>query len=128
MAQNSQSATASRNTVAGTANQNPQQPALFTQPARREYTPDAKRVLGTLETPELSAARALYEQGDYAAARSEAKRVLADAASSADAKMEAGDLLDRTALDHGPIATAVAFLILVALMLMYVFNNGAPAH
>ncbi len=128
MAQNSQSATATRNTVPGTANPNPVAPPLFTQPARREYTPDAKRVTGTLATPELQTARALYEEGDYTGARAEAKRVLHAKESSAESKMEAADLLDRTSLDHGPIATAVAFLILFALMLMYVFNNGAPAH
>jgi hypothetical protein len=38
--------------------------------------------------------------------------------------MEAGDMLDRTALDHGPLAAAVAFLILLGLMLMYFSVNG----
>jgi hypothetical protein len=128
MAQNSQSATAARNTVPGTANASPVQPPLFTQPARRDYVPDAKRVIGALETPELKDARALFEHGDYAACRAEAKRVLKTANVSAEAQMEAGDLLDRTAIDHGPIATAVAFLILFALMLMFVATNNAPAH
>ena len=44
MAQNSQSATASRNTVPGTANPAPIAPALFSNTPRREYIPDAKRV------------------------------------------------------------------------------------
>jgi hypothetical protein len=39
--------------------------------------------------------------------------------------MEAGDLLDRTDIDHGPIAAAVAFVILLGLMLMYFATNGA---
>jgi hypothetical protein len=124
MAQNSQSATASRNTVPGTANPDPISPVLFTSAPRRDYVPDAKRVQGVLATPELDQARGLYEQGDFAACRAEAKRILKDKATSADARMEAGDLLDRTDLDHGPIATAVAFLILFALMMMFVTTSG----
>jgi hypothetical protein len=38
--------------------------------------------------------------------------------------MEAGDLLDKTEIDHGPIAAAVAFLVLLGLMLMYFATNG----
>ena len=38
--------------------------------------------------------------------------------------MEAGDLLDRTEIDHGPIAAAVAFVILLGLMLMFFATNG----
>ena len=44
MAQNTQSATASRAGVPGTANDEPVAPPLFTQPPRREYITDAKRV------------------------------------------------------------------------------------
>ena len=124
MAQNSQSSTASRNTVPGTANAAPIAPALFTTAPRRDYIPDAKRLSGTLATPELEPARALFTEGDYAGVRAEAKRILASKDISAEARMEAGDLLDRTDIDHGPIATAVAFLILVALMLMFVATNG----
>ena len=39
-------------------------------------------------------------------------------------RMEAGDLLDRTEIDHGPIAAAVAFVILLGLMLMYLATAG----
>jgi hypothetical protein len=130
MAQNSQSATATRNTVPGTANANPISPELFTGStgvARRDYIPDAKRVSGTLETPECAQARAFFAEGEYARCRTEARRVVADKASPAEAKMEAGDLLDKTALDHGPIATAVAFLILLALILMFISQNGSDA-
>ena len=128
MAQNTQSATATRNTVPGLANADPVAPALFTSTPRRDYIPDAKRVGGSFATPELAQARALFDEGDYAGCRAECKRVRRAADSSAEARMEAGDLLDKTALDHGPIATAVAFLILFALMLMYVFNNGSAVH
>jgi hypothetical protein len=124
MAQNSQSVTASRNTVPGTANPNPVAPALFTTAPRRDYIPDAKRVTGALATPDLARARELFEQGDYAGVRAEAKSVLKSKDASPEARMEAGDLLDRTDIDHGPIATAVAFLILVALMLMFVSTSG----
>ena len=124
MAQNSQSATATRNTVPGTANAAPIAPALFTDPPRRDYIPDAKRVGGAIETPELAHARELFEQGAYGECRAEARRVLKAKDSSTEAKMEAGDLLDRTDIDHGPIATAVAFLILLALMLMFVATSG----
>jgi len=122
MAQNTPSATASRNTVPGTANERPVAPPLFT--AKREYIPDAKRATELLETKELEQARALFEEGDYAAARREAKRVRRAKDSSPEARMEAGDLLDRTAIDQGPIAAAVAFLILFGLMLMYFATNG----
>ena len=131
MAQNSQSSTATRNTVPGTANPNPVAPELFTGStgvARRDYIPDAKRVSGTLATPECAHARELFAAGNYGTCRAEAKRVIADKSSPAEAKMEAGDLLDKTALDHGPIATAVAFLILFALMLMFVTQNGSELH
>lgn len=124
MAQNTQSATASRASVPGTANDEPVAPPLFTQPAKREYIPDAKRVGDGLQAPELAKARAAFQEGDYASARAEAKRVLKDAASSPQARMEAGDLLDRTDVDHGPIATAVAFVILLGLLLMYFSMNG----
>ena len=124
MAQNSQSTTAARNTVPGTANPNPVAPPLFTSAPRREYIPDAKRVGGLLQTPELELARKLFAEGDYAGARAEAKRVLKHKDAPAEAKMEAGDLLDRTEIDHGPIAAAVAFLILFALMLMFVATSG----
>jgi hypothetical protein len=122
MAQNSQSATAGRNTVPGTANEKPVAPPLFT--TRREYIPDAKRATELLSTKEMEQARALFEEGNYTAARREAKRVLRAKDSSPEARMEAGDLLDRTAIDHGPIAAAVAFLILFGLMLMYFATNG----
>jgi hypothetical protein len=124
MAQNTQSLTASRASTPGTANDAPIEPALFTQPARREYIPDAKRVGDGLQAPELEKARAAFAEGDVATARAEARRVLRDKASSPQAKMEAGDLIDRTDIDHGPIATAVAFLILLGLMLMYFGTNG----
>ena len=124
MAQNSQSATASRNTVPGTANAAPVSPPLFTTAPRRDYIPDAKRVSGAIETPELAPARELFEQGAYGDARAEARRVLKSKDVSAEAKMEAADLIDRTDIDHGPIAAAVAFLILLGLMLMFVVTSG----
>src|SRR4051812_19694702 len=112
MAQNTQSVTAGRGTVPGTANDAPVAPPLFTEAAaRREYIPDAKRLNEGLNTPEMAKARAFFEEGAYADARAEAKRVLASKESSAQGKMEAADLIDRTAIDHGPIATAVAFVI-----------------
>ena len=122
MAQNTPSATASRNTVPGTANDKPIAPPLFT--AKREYIPDAKRATELLATPEMERARAFFDEGDFTAARREAKRVLRAKETSPEARMEAGDLLDRTAIDHGPIAAAVAFLILFGLMLMYFATNG----
>jgi len=122
MAQNTPSATASRNTVPGTANDKPVAPPLFT--TKREYIPDAKRVTELLSTPEMEQARVFFDEGDFAGARREAKRVLRAKESSPDARMEAGDLLDRTAIDQGPIAAAVAFLILFGLMLMYFATNG----
>jgi hypothetical protein len=124
MAQNSQSATAARNTVPGTANPSPVSPPLFTAPPRRDYVPDAKRVSGTLATKECEGARAFFAAGDYARCRAEARHVLKDKGSSDEARMEAQDLIDRTDIDHGPIATAVAFVILVALMLMFVATSG----
>jgi hypothetical protein len=124
MAQNTQSATASRATVPGTANDQPVAPPLFTAPSKREYIPDAKRVGDGLQAPELAAARAAFDEGDYATARSHAKKVVKSKDSSPQAKMEAGDLLDRTDIDHGPIATAVAFFILLGLMLMYFATLG----
>lgn len=124
MAQNTQSATASRNTVPGTANDAPVTPPLFTGPAKREYVPDAKRVGDGSQAPELARARELFAAGDYHGARAEAKRVLRAADVPAQAKMEAGDLIDRTDVDHGPIAAAVAFLILLGLMLMYFATSG----
>jgi len=66
----------------------------------------------------------LFAEGDYAGARGEAKRVLRTKDVSAQARMEAGDLLDRTAIDHGPVAAAVAFVILLGLMLMYLATSG----
>jgi hypothetical protein len=122
MAQNTPSATATRNTVPGTANERPISPPLFT--SKREYIPDAKRVTELLQTKDLEQARAFFDDGDFTAARREAKRVLRSKDSSPEARMEAGDLLDRTAIDHGPIAAAVAFLILFGLMLMYFATNG----
>jgi hypothetical protein len=124
MPQNTQSATAARATVPGTANDEPVSPPLFTQPSKREYIPDAKRVGDGAQAPELEKARALFDEGDYAAARVEAKRVLKDKNVAPQARMEAGDILDRTDIDHGPIATAVAFVILLGLMLMYFGMNG----
>lgn len=124
MAQNTPSATAARATVPGTANDDPVAPPLFTQPPKREYIPDAKRVGDTAKAPELEKARALFDDGDYGGARAEAKRVFKDKNASPQARMEAGDILDRTAIDHGPIATAVAFVILLGLMLMYFGVNG----
>src|SRR4051812_17291378 len=125
MAQNTQSTTAARATVPGTANDAPVAPPLFTEAvARREYIPDAKRLYEGARTPELDKARALFDEGDYAGARAEAKRVLKSKDVSPAARMEAGDLLDRTEVDHGPIATAVAFVILLGLMLMYLATAG----
>lgn len=124
MAQNTQSATATRATTPGTANDAPVAPPLFTQPAKRDYVPDAKRVGDGMQAPELDKARAFFAEGAYAEARAEARRVLKDAAASAQARMEAGDLIDRTDVDHGPIATAVAFVILLGLLLMYFSMNG----
>ena len=66
----------------------------------------------------------VFAAGDYHGARSEAKRVLKSKDASAQSKMEAGDLLDRTEIDHGPIAAAVAFVILLGLMLMFFATNG----
>jgi hypothetical protein len=123
MAQNSQSATATRNTVPGTANEAPVAPSLFTT-ARREYIPDAKRVQDSLQTPELARARALFDEGDYQSARREAKALLKRKDAPALARSEAQDLIDRTDLDHGPLAAAVAFLILLGLLLMYFSVNG----
>ena len=124
MAQNTQSVTASRATVPGTANDAPVAPPLFTEPSKREYVPDAKRVGDGAQAPELAAARDAFAAGDYHTARAEAKRVLKSPESSAKARMEAGDLIDRTDVDHGPIATAVAFVILLGLMLMFFATNG----
>ncbi|HEY6051393.1 MAG TPA: hypothetical protein VIZ58_09100 [Thermoanaerobaculia bacterium] len=124
MPQNTQSATADRNTVPGTANEKPLAPQLFTTAPRREYVPDAKRMNDLLQTPEMARARAAFDEGNFAAARAEAKRVLRRAEASTEAKMEAGDLLDRTAIDQGPIAAAVSFLILLGLLLMYFATNG----
>ena len=73
---------------------------------------------------ELEKARAFFVEGDYASARAEARLVLRDKTASAQARMEAGDLIDRTDIDHGPIATAVAFVILLGLLLMYFSMNG----
>ncbi len=124
MAQNTQSNTAARATVPGTANDTPVAPPLFTEPAKRDYIPDAKRVGDGAQAPELARARELFAEGDYAGARGEAKKVLASKDGSAQSKMEAGDLLDRTDVDHGPIAAAVAFVILLGLMLMYFATAG----
>ena len=125
MAQNTVSVTASRNTPPGTANEEPVTPSLFTGAPRREYTPDAKRMREPLATPELARARAFFEEGNYASARTEAKRVRRSKEASAEARMEAGDLLDRTAIDQGPLAAAVGFLILLGLLLMYVATNNS---
>jgi hypothetical protein len=122
MAQNSQSTTAARATVAGTANDAPVEPQLFT--ARRDYIPDAKRVGDGAQTPELAKARELFAAGDFSRARAEARRVLRGKDAPPQAKMEAGDLIDRTDIDHGPVAAAVAFVILFALMLMYLATVG----
>jgi hypothetical protein len=123
MAQNTQSTTASRASMPGTANDEPVAPPLFTSPSRA-YIPDAKRLHEGAQAPELAKARALFEEGDYAGARAEVKRVLKSKDASPAAKMEAGDLIDRTEIDHGPIATAVAFVILLGLMLMYLATSG----
>jgi hypothetical protein len=124
MAQNTQSTTAARATVPGTANDAPVGPELFTQPAKRDYVPDAKRVGDGAQAPELAKARERFAEGDYHGARAEAKRVLKSKEASAQAKMEAGDLIDLTDIDHGPIAAAVAFVILLGLMLMYFATSG----
>jgi hypothetical protein len=123
MAQNTQSVTASRATVPGTANDEPVGPPLFTTP-RREYIADAKRVGDGLQAPELERARALFAEGDFHRARAEARRVLKSKEAAPAAKMEAADLIDRTAIDHGPIAAAVAFVIMLGLMLMYLATSG----
>ncbi|MFL5395870.1 MAG: hypothetical protein ACJ79G_23810 [Myxococcales bacterium] len=78
-----------------------------------------------LATPEMERARALFDEGNFAAARAEAKRVRRSKEASREARMEAGDLLDRTAIDQGPLAAAVGFLILLGLLLMYVATNGS---
>ena len=124
MTQNTQSSTAARATVPGTANDEPVAPSLFTQPAKRDYVPDAKRVGDGAQAPELAKARERFAAGDYHGARAEAKRVLKSKDTSAQSRMEAGDLIDRTDIDHGPIATAVAFVILLGLMLMFFATNG----
>ncbi|TMA26665.1 MAG: hypothetical protein E6J78_13010 [Deltaproteobacteria bacterium] len=124
MAQNTQSTTAARATVPGTANDAPVTPSLFTESSKRDYIPDAKRLHEGEQTPEMAKGRALFEEGDYAAARAEAKRVLKSKEASPAARMEAGDLLDRTEIDHGPVAAAVAFVILLGLMLMYLATLG----
>jgi hypothetical protein len=123
MAQNTQSTTASRGTVAGTANDAPITPALFTS-SKRDYIPDAKRVGDGMQAPELEAARAAFNEGNYAAARRDARKVLKSKESTPQARMEAGDLIDRTDVDHGPIATAVAMFIMLGLMLMFFATNG----
>lgn len=124
MAQNTPSASATRATVPGTANEAPVAPPLFTQPSRRDYVPDAKRLREGHATPEMAAARQHFEAGDYAVARREARRVLSSKEAGPGARMEAQDLLDRTDVDHGPIAAAVAFVILFGLLLMYFATNG----
>ena len=87
--------------------------------------PDAKRMKEPLATPELARARAFFDEGNFASARAEAKRVRRSKEASAETRMEAGDLLDRTAIDQGPLAAAVGFLILLALLLMYVATNNS---
>lgn len=124
MAQNTQSVTASRGTVPGTANDAPVAPPLFTQPAKRDYVPDAKRVGDGATTPELDKARAFMAEGDFASARAEAKRLLKDKQATPQGRMEAQDLIDRTDIDHGPIAAAVSFVILLGLLLMYFATAG----
>ena len=124
MAQNTQSVTATRATVPGTANDAPVAPPLFTEAAKREYIPDAKRVGDGAQAPELAQARELFAAGDYQAAREAAKRVAKRKEVSAQARMEAEDLIDRTQIDHGPVAAAVAFVIMLGLMLMYFATNG----
>jgi hypothetical protein len=124
MAQNTQSSSAARATIPGTANDAPVTPSLFTAPAKRDYIPDAKRVGDGAQAPELAAARDAFAAGDYGAARREAKKALKQKDVPPQARMEAGDILDATAIDHGPIATAVAFLILLGLMLMFFSING----
>jgi hypothetical protein len=124
MAQNTQSTTATRATVPGTANDAPVAPSLFTEAAKREYIPDAKRVGDGAQAPELAKARELFAAGDYQAARVEAKRVAKRKDVSAQARMEAEDLIDSTEIDHGPVAAAVAFVIMLGLMLMYFAMNG----
>src|ERR1700750_1515687 len=123
MAQNTQSSTASRATVPGTANDAPIAPSLFTS-AKRDYIPDAKRVGDGMQAPELESARAAFADGNYAVARRDARKVLKAKDSTPQARMEAGDLIDRTDVDHGPIATAVAMFILLGLMLMFFATNG----
>ncbi len=86
---------------------------------RRDYIPDAARMGGPLATEQLAAARTFLAGGNTRGARSEAKRVLKDAAAPTNAKWEAEDLLDRTSIDAGPLAAGVAMLIAIALMLMY---------
>jgi hypothetical protein len=124
MAQNSQSSTASRASIPGTANPAPIAPALFTSAVRRDYTPDAKRQGEGLKTTEMEKARAAFDAGDYHAARAEARRLIKAKETPAPAKMEAQDLIDRTDLDHGPLASAVGLLILLGLMLMFFATNG----
>jgi hypothetical protein len=124
MAQNTQSVTATRATAPGTANDTPVAPQLFTEAAKRDYIPDAKRVGDGAQAPELAKARELFAAGDYQAARAEAKRLARRKDVSAQARMEAEDLIDRMEIDHGPVAAAVAFVIMLGLMLMYFATNG----
>ncbi len=124
MAQNTQSVTATRATAPGTANDTPVAPPLFTEAAKRDYIPDAKRVGDGAQAPELAKARELFAAGDYQAARAEAKRLARRKDVSAQARMEAEDLIDRMEIDHGPVAAAVAFVIMLGLMLMYFATNG----
>src|SRR4051812_50130464 len=98
MAQNPSPATAGRNTVPGTANEEPVAPPLFTGAPRREYTPDAKRMKEPLATPELARARAQFDEGNFAAARAEARRGLPPQEAPAGGRMGAGDLPRRAAV------------------------------
>src|SRR5258708_36003283 len=107
MAQNTQSNTAARNTVPGTANDEPVTPELFTKPARREYIPDAKRVGDGAQATELAKARELFAAGDYHGARADAKRGLKNKEPGAHAKAAAADLLCAPSVGHMAVATVV---------------------
>jgi hypothetical protein len=124
MAQNTQSNTASRASIPGTANDSPVAPPLFTTAAKREYVPDASRVGDGVQVPEMDAARKHFAEGNYAEARAIARSIVKSKDANPQSCMEAADLIDRTDIDHGPIATAVAFVILFGLMLMYLATSG----
>ncbi len=87
----------------------------------------AKRKSSSLSTPQCARARELLDQGDIRGARAECKRIVKDAGAPGDAKSEAQDILDSTDIDAGPLAMAVAALITLGFLFMYlaVISGGA---